>query len=148
MTYPDPKYARISINGFCADGLGEIGLQPPPEFATHTATRATLFGSAGRERIWQLNGQKGMEHSNYVYMPAPRALRSNARGTKYREANDPGDRNLARESEVQQRWWMGVGLLRAAVTSTPPGCILLMRHEIRSGSRQNSNVERHLRWRG
>jgi hypothetical protein len=30
-------------------------------------------------------------------------LRANARGTKYREANDPGDGNLARESEVWQR---------------------------------------------
>jgi hypothetical protein len=34
------------------------------------------------------------------------------------------------------------------VTSAPPGCILLIRHEILSGSRQNSNVEYHLRWRG
>ena len=50
---------------------------------------------------------KGHEHSNFVYMPAPRAFRSNARGTKYREANDPGDRNLARESEVQQRGGWG-----------------------------------------
>ncbi len=50
-----------------------------------------------------MNGQKGTEHSNYVYMPAPRAFRASARGPKYREANDPGDRNPARVSEVQHR---------------------------------------------
>src|ERR1700730_5533277 len=103
MTYPDPKDSRISINGFCADGLGKIGSQPTRQFATPTATRETLFGSPGRERIWQLNGQKGTQHSNYVYMPAPRAFRVNAHGAKYREVNDPGDGNLARELEVQQR---------------------------------------------
>jgi hypothetical protein len=48
-----------------------------------------------------LNSQNGAEHSNYVYMPAPRAFRANAHGTKYRDANDPGDRNLTRESEAQ-----------------------------------------------
>ena len=50
---------------------------------------------------------KGHEHSNFVYMPAPRAFRANARGTEYCEANDPEDRNLARESEVRQRGGWG-----------------------------------------
>jgi hypothetical protein len=122
--------------------LGEIGLQPPPEFATPTATRATLFGLPGRERIWQVNGQKGTERSNYVYMPAPRAFRANARGTKYREANDPGDRNLARESEIRQRGGWGwdcflllgdFGFARVYVVDAP-------RHSIR----QQTVLERRI----
>jgi hypothetical protein len=125
--------------------MGKIGSQPIREFATPTATRATLFGSPGRERIWQLNGQKGTSIRTMSICLLQEPLEPMLVAPSIARRTIP-ETEIWRASRKSGNAVDGGGTASCCrVTSAPPGCMLLMRHEIRSGSRQYSNVEYHLR---
>jgi hypothetical protein len=67
----------------------------------------------------QLKRQKGTRRSNEVYVLAPAGFRAKVRGTKYRKANDSGDRDLAREAKGQHLGARGWISSWRCVTSLP-----------------------------
>ena len=125
-----PEYARTSLNGFCADGLGHRSTAHPQDsflLLLRIPTKTgDLFSISRTRRIWQLRSQKGRERLNQVYTLALAAFRAKVRGAKYREANDPEPEIWHSCQRGPSLQWMG-GFLLLSDFRRPQRSILLIR---------------------